>query len=245
MRAFNTIKPKSGSAAPLFLFGDHASARIPDTYKNLGLSGDDLTRHIAVDIGTDSLIRDLCARFGCAGHLAAVSRLVIDCHRDPDAAGLIPPISDGTHIPGNSNITPAERARRIADIHAPYHGGLTVALDAVTARAVDPLIVSVHSFTPQLKTGGPRRTLDIGLLCKGDMQSAQAMRDILRAQNPDMQIELNRPYSAFEYYYTVDVQVMPRGLRHLVFEIRQDLIDTDLKIGVISGVLENALRALI
>jgi len=30
----------------LFIFGDHASRHIPSEYNNLGLSGDDLTRHI-------------------------------------------------------------------------------------------------------------------------------------------------------------------------------------------------------
>jgi len=78
----------------LFIFGDHASRHIPDEYDNLGLSGGDLTRHIAWDIGTEAIIRGLCAHFGCAGQLAGVSRLVIDLNRDPQASGLIPETSD-------------------------------------------------------------------------------------------------------------------------------------------------------
>ena len=245
MQAFETIEKKSGTSVPLFIFGDHASKHIPARFKNLGLKGEDLTRHIAVDIGTADLVRGLCARFGCAGHLASVSRLVIDCHRDPAASGLIPAESDATHIPGNKDISGAERARRIAEIHAPYHAGLSAALDKVSRETGDPLIVAMHSFTPQLKTGGPRRTLDIGLLCKGDMQSAEAMRTILRSQNPQLSVALNEPYSAFDLFYTEDVQVMPRGLRHVVFEVRQDLIDTPGKVNVMTAVLERALRALI
>lgn len=249
MPVFETIKEKSGarqnSRVPLFIFGDHASSEIPPRFKNLGLTGDDLTRHIAVDIGTRDLISGLCARFGCAGHLAATSRLVIDCHRDPDAPGLIPAISDGTPVPGNTGISNAERSRRIREIHTPYHAGLKAALDNVSARTFDPLIVSVHSFTPKLKSGGPRRALDIGLLCKADLETSETMLRILQAQNPDLTVALNEPYSAFEYFYTVDVQVMPRGLRHIVLEIRQDLIDTPDKVSVMAGRLENALRALI
>ena len=72
-QAFNTIKATKD--APVFIFGDHASRHIPSEYDNLGLSGEDLTRHIAWDIGTETVIRHLCEHFGCGGQLAVVSRL--------------------------------------------------------------------------------------------------------------------------------------------------------------------------
>ena len=53
----------AASETPLFLFGDHASRHIPARYDSLGLSGDDLTRHIAWDIGTEAVLRTLCQRF--------------------------------------------------------------------------------------------------------------------------------------------------------------------------------------
>jgi len=65
--AFHTLA--AASETPLLIFGDHASKVIPPRYNNLGLSGADLTRHIAHDIGTDSVIRALCQRFGAAGHM--------------------------------------------------------------------------------------------------------------------------------------------------------------------------------
>ena len=67
----------STSDVPLFLFGDHASRHIPERYADLGLSGDDLTRHIAWDIGTEAVIRGLCDRFGCGGIVAGFSRHVL------------------------------------------------------------------------------------------------------------------------------------------------------------------------
>jgi len=245
MPVFETIKAKSGTAVPLFIFGDHSSAHIPQAYNNLGLTGEDLTRHIAVDIGTESLIRNLCTRFGCAGHLAGVSRLVLDCNRDPDAPGLIPRVSDGTRIPGNENISPSERARRIAQIHTPYHAALGQALDRAAADTPDPLIVSMHSFTPQLKSGGAFRPTQIGLLRKADPDSTQRAAHVLARLHPDRAVAVNKPYSAFDLNYTVDTQVTPRGLRHITFEIRQDLIDTRDKIGVMSQVLDDVLSALI
>jgi len=52
--AFDTVP--AARETPLLIFGDHASRAIPPRYKDLGLSGDDLTRHIAHDIGTDRVI---------------------------------------------------------------------------------------------------------------------------------------------------------------------------------------------
>ena len=40
---------------PVFIFGDHASKHIPDEFNDLGLQGDDLTRHIAWDIGSQTV----------------------------------------------------------------------------------------------------------------------------------------------------------------------------------------------
>ena len=243
MTPFEVISSTGASITPLFVFGDHTSKAIPKSLSNLGLSGDDVTRHIAWDIGTDALVRGLCVRFGCAGHLAGVSRLVIDCNRDPNALGLIPESSDGTLIPLNQNIMPSERAHRIASIHTPYHASLSASLDRVSAQ--DPLIVSVHSFTPKLRSGGASRPTDIGLLFKGDLETAIAAKQGLKRARPDFVIGMNKPYSAFKLNYTVDTHVMERGLRHITFEVRQDLVDTKQKQIEITDVLARAIKALI
>ena len=209
---------------PLFIFGDHASKHIPAEYDNLGLSGDDLTRHIAWDIGTETIVRELCAHFGCAGQVAGVSRLVIDLNRDPEAAGLIPVTSDGTDIDANKNLSGAARQDRIDRFYGPYHAAVGTALD----RLEDPLVLSVHSFTPQPKTGGFRPT-DIGLLVKDDVKSAEQFRDGLINTMPHFTIGMNKPYSAYDLNHTIDANVAPRGLRHLAIELRQDHIGTDKK----------------
>ena len=105
--AFHKIA--AAKETPLFVFGDHASKHIPDEYDNLGLSGDDLTRHIAWDIGTETIVRELCTHFGCGGQVAGVSRLVIDLNRDVEMRGLIPASSDGSKIPGNEDLSQAAR----------------------------------------------------------------------------------------------------------------------------------------
>jgi predicted N-formylglutamate amidohydrolase len=225
---------------PLFIFGDHASKHIPAEYNNLGLSGDDLTRHIAWDIGTETIARELCAHFGCGGQVAGVSRLVIDLNRELGADGLIPATRDGTVINANENLSSAERQDRIDRFYAPYHAALGAALEALE----DPLVLSVHSFTPQPKTGDFRPT-DIGLLVKDDVESAEQFRDGLTANVPHFKIGMNKPYSAYDLNHTIDANVAPRGLRHLAIELRQDHIDTDEKAQNMARVLAVTLEPLL
>ncbi|MEE9347176.1 MAG: N-formylglutamate amidohydrolase [Robiginitomaculum sp.] len=219
----HVIKARAGGR-PLFIFADHASRHIPKALNNLGLNGDDLTRHIAHDVGTMGLLEGLCERFGCGGQAATISRLVIDVNRDPNAEGLIPQISDGTKIAGNFNVNASERARRISAYHAPYHSVLGENIERAARDSCDPLIVSLHSFTPNLRTDGLFRMTEIGLLFKSDPKTAQLTAAQFTRMGRNFSVGMNRPYSAFDLNYTVDVQVTPRGLRHVTFEVRQDLI---------------------
>ena len=227
----------SQSHKRLMIFGDHSSKHIPDEYDNLGLKGDDLTRHIAWDIGTETIIRSLCAHFGCIGQLAGVSRLVIDLNRDLGAAGLIPEISDGSPIVGNQGLTPAQRQDRVERFYAPYHAALAAALNAL----FDPFILSVHSFTPQPLTGTARDT-EIGLLVKHDVQTAEQFQQSFASS--DYKVEINKPYSAYDLNYTIDKHIGPRGLRHLAIEIRQDLVDTPEGCAAITALLIDRLEVI-
>ena len=225
---------------PLFVFGDHASKHIPAEFDNLGLHGDDLTRHIAWDIGTETIVRELCAHFGCAGQLASVSRLVIDLNRDLDMPGLIPVVSDGTLIPGNENLSDAARQDRIERFYNPYHAALAEALETLN----DPLVLSVHSFTSKPDMGDAR-WLDIGLLVKHDEDSAEQLREMFMRLGRNFTIGMNEPYSAHDLNHTIDAHVAPRSLRHLAIEICQDHIDAEDKARDIAGVLADRLEPLV
>ena len=230
-----------GQNKDVFIFGDHASRHIPAQMDNLGLSGDDLTRHIAWDIGTAQIIRHLCAAFSCAGLLCGTSRLVIDCHRDEAAPGLIPEASDGTDIPGNIGISAEESARRLKTYYHPYHTALSGALDRLAA---DPLIISVHSFTPKPKTGDFRLT-EIGLLARHDMESAETLSGLFMQLGRNFTIGINTPYSAYDLNHTVDTHVAPRGFRHIVLEVRQDFVDAPGKAKDMADVLADRLQPLV
>ena len=225
---------------PLFIFGDHASRRIPEDYDNLGLSGDDLTRHIAWDIGTDVVVKALCENFGCAGQLANISRLLIDLNRDTRMPCLIPVESDGTLIPGNRAVDATQKQERIDRFHTPYHAALNAALDEIGSG----LAVSIHSFTPQLDLG-ELREIEIGLLVKHDEKSAELFRAELAKNEPEWRVKINEPYSAHVLNYTVDTDVSSRNMPHLAIEINQAMIDTDEKAKSIGDKLAISLRSVV
>ena len=225
---------------PLFVFGDHASKHIPDAFDNLGLSGDDLTRHIAWDIGTETVVRHMCEYFGCAGQVAGVSRLVVDLNRSLDMPGLIPVVSDGTLIPGNEDLSETERQDRINRFYTPYHAAIGAQLD----RMDDPLVISIHSFTPK-PDNGDFRLMDIGLLVKHDEKSAKELRQMFMQLGRAFTIGVNEPYSAWDLNHTIDNNVASRGLRHLAIEIRQDHIETEAKARDIAEVLADRLEPIV
>ncbi len=224
----------------IFVFGDHASKHIPASLDNLGLSGEDLTRHIAWDIGTATVVRALCKAFGCAGQIAGVSRLVIDLNRELDMKSLIPETSDGSVISGNQNLSTKERQRRIDEYYHPYHTAMSKALDQMGFG----LAISIHSFTPQLAGEAPR-PLEIGLLVKDDTQSANRFKASLEQLKPEWRIGINEPYSAFDLNHTVDANIGSRCLPHVSIEINQDLIGDSRGAEKVGAVLAQALKPII
>ena len=222
-----------------FVFCDHASNVVPDDI-DLGVSEADMQRHIAWDIGAEAVSRGLCDALACAGLICGFSRLVIDANRDPHAPGLIPEESDGTVIPGNQGLSAAARQDRIGRFYAPYHAALGEALDARPGC----LALSVHSFTPQLR-GRPKRPTDIGLLVKNDIDTADALIAKVAAIDASLRVDINQPYSAHDLNWTVDHNVVPRDLRHLAIELRQDHLGTDRGVARMVDVLSRAIRPLL
>jgi predicted N-formylglutamate amidohydrolase len=97
------INPAGGS--PFLFTGDHYGRLIPASLGDLGLPEQELTRHIAWDIGIAGVAERLARALDA--HLVAqrYSRLVIDCNRPPAAASSIPRLSEATTIPGNEAIS--------------------------------------------------------------------------------------------------------------------------------------------
>jgi predicted N-formylglutamate amidohydrolase len=205
----------------IILIADHATNAIPAEYGLLGLGPEQLQRHIAYDIGVEAVTRGLAAKLDCPALVASYSRLLIDPNRGADDPTLIMRISDGAVIPGNARIDEAERERRLARFHRPYHDAIAAEIDACLAQGINPLLVSIHSFTPNWK--GISRPWDVGVLWDRDSDFAAHLLAALRAER-GLCVGDNEPYSGALEGDTLYTHGTRRGLRHGLIEIRQDLI---------------------
>ena len=93
---------REGGRPEFLLIGDHAGNAIPGSLEGLGVSANDLGRHIGWDLGVRALGEALAAELDATFIRQSFSRLVIDCNRDPRSAASIVESSDGTFIPGNA-----------------------------------------------------------------------------------------------------------------------------------------------
>jgi predicted N-formylglutamate amidohydrolase len=154
---------------------------------------------------------------------STVSRLVIDCNRDLDAPDLMPRLSELTEIPGNANVGPADRARRIAFAHAPFHDAIDRLLDARALAGLSTILVCLHSFTPVYK--GVSRPWPIGLIPPRNERYSKALRDALAAELPNQPVGWNEPYSSLNgVTFTLEHHGDGRGLQATMIEIRNDEI---------------------
>jgi len=156
---------------------------------------------------------------------ANYSRLVIDLNRHLDDSTLIPTVSDGVDIPGNANLTAAQRRRRIDELFMPYHAAYRALVDDLQARFAGPLIVAVHSFAPRMRGQVEARPWDFGVLWEKQHEVAQQLLANLRAAGDGLCIGDNRPYHAnTPRGYALDAHAQSRGVDMALIEIRQDHI---------------------
>ena len=195
---------------------DHASNRVPADIP-LGIPGELLHEHIAVDIGTQAIAERLAQTHTIPAHIAAVSRLVCDFNREETAPGLVPEASDGHPIPGNVG---ADREGRLNRFHRPYH----TALEQWLQTAQPALILSLHSFTPHLASRDEPRPWQVGVLYNQDDRAARIAIPMLAAEG--LNVGDNLPYSGRDLNYTMNRHAEAHGRPYLGVELRQDLVQT-------------------
>jgi predicted N-formylglutamate amidohydrolase len=208
-----------GQAGPggILVVCDHASNRVPEDI-DLGIDPRLLHEHVAVDIGVAGVAEQMAERPGVAAFLANVSRLVCDFNREEDAAAVIPHSSDGHDIPGNL-FDIARREERLARFHRPYHSALAELLDT----APPALIVSLHSFTPSLRSRPEeQRPWQVGVLYNQDERGARLAIPLLKAEG--LIVGDQQPYSGRLLNATMNRHAEARGLPYVGIEVRQDLI---------------------
>ena len=244
MTDFAVAETFDGGDAPLFIFVDHASNTIPPAFDDLGLPQDFLSTHIGWDIGAAALGRSLAKQLKAKALFCTFSRLLIDPNRSLDKTDLVPSKADRIPIPGNQDLSPADRHQRIERFHQPYHEQLELCLDQVCRAHKDPLIFSVHSFTPRLLGDAQTRPWHMGLLWREDEPSARHLMAHL-AEHTDYNVGDNQPYDARVFNYSVDRHVGPRGLRHITLEVRQDLVSNEAGVDRVAQKLGPALETML
>ncbi len=215
--AFEIVNPNAGSR--LVLTCDHAGNAIPHHLGRLGLAPEQQTRHIAWDIGAAALARQVAELLDATLILTHYSRLVVDCNRPLTAPDAFAPRSEDMDIPGNRELTDAERERRADAYFWPYHDAIDSIMSA-RAESEVPVLVSMHSFTPVFH--GRLRAMDVGVLHRADRRLADLALPHF-ADDPDLQVGDNEPYGlALGEDYTVPVHGERRGVPCVLLEIRND-----------------------
>ncbi|MGB3537427.1 MAG: N-formylglutamate amidohydrolase [Mesorhizobium sp.] len=206
----------------IVLIADHARRDLPEDYGDLGLPRSEFDRHIAYDIGVETVTRELAAQLGVPAVIANFSRLLIDPNRGEDDPTLIRQLYDGTVIPANYPMTGEERDRRLDTYYWPYHDAVGAMISSVAhASGAAPFILSVHSFTPVMH--GQVRPWHVGILWDLDGRVARPLMDMLAADE-DMIVGDNEPYDGALRGDTMFRHAIVNGFAHALIEIRQDLI---------------------
>jgi predicted N-formylglutamate amidohydrolase len=216
-----SISNENGNS-PIVLVCEHASNIIPQKLGKLGLEESDLTRHIAYDIGALGTAKILSKLLNAPLIYQNYSRLVYDCNRSPESEGAMPEVSEVTTIPANKNLSTIDRLSRINEIYRPFQKSIEVFLDARAAKGERAIPVSIHSFTKIYK--GKERSVELGLLFDRDAWLA----NLLVRSFPGINTQLNEPYGPKDgVMHLMNLHAAPRGLQHLMIEIRNDLIESE------------------
>ena len=206
----------------LMLVADHAGRALPDEYGALGLPASEFERHIAYDIGVETVTRELAALLGAPAVLANFSRLLIDPNRGEDDPTLIRQLYDGTVVPGNYPMTADERERRLERFYRPYHDAVaSMAASVAEASGAAPFLFSVHSFTPVMQ--GVARPWHVGILWDSDARAPAPLIEALSAE-PGLVVGDNEPYDGALRGDTMFRHAIVDGYAHALVEIRQDLV---------------------
>lgn len=201
---------------------DHATNTVPpDLGGTLGLPEEDMSRHIAYDVGALGVAQALAETLDSPLVWSDFSRLVIDPNRGEDDPTLLMRLYDGSVIPGNRHAEEQEKARRLDAYYRPYHA----ALERLAARREDVVIVSVHSFTRQLR-GRPTRPWHVGILHAWDARLSDPLIALLEKE-PDLTIGRNQPYPGHLPGDAIDRHALRHGRVNTLIELRNDLIVTE------------------
>lgn len=210
------------ATGPALILCEHASNFIPARYQGLGLSAEAQQSHAAWDPGARAVALTLAKALNAPMVAAKVSRLVYDCNRPPEAASAMPDRSELIEVPGNRNLTEAERADRAAQVYTPFCSAVGQVIAARKAAGLTTALITIHSFTP-VWFGTPR-ACEIGILHDSDTRLADAM--LAEAHRlPHRMIRRNVPYGPEDgVTHSLKLHGLAHDLPNVMIEIRNDLL---------------------
>lgn len=222
------------AASGLVFVCEHASAVLPPSAGDLGLSPEALSSHIAWDPGALEIAQRLSTSLNGLLVHQRFSRLIYDCNRPPESPAAMPEKSEIYAIPGNLNLSPAERYARTAALYVPFHDRIAHEIARIAGEGGKPVIVTVHTFTP-VYFGKPRE-VEIGILHDTDSRLADAMLEA--AAGGPYQVERNSPYGPEDgVTHTLRLHALPQGFANVMIEVRNDLVRDEAGLKAISAYL--------
>ncbi|UWQ29348.1 N-formylglutamate amidohydrolase [Leisingera sp. M523] len=198
---------------------DHATNHVPEFAGggDLGLPRTDMERHIAYDIGAYEVAKLLGGMLDAPVVASNFSRLVIDPNRGEDDPTLLMKLYDGTIIPANRHAGAAELQERLEACYRPYHRAL-----ARLAERPGTVVVSVHSFTRQLRGREPR-PWEIGILFPEGERFSPFVIEELKAGD-GLCVGINEPYTGHLPGDAIETHATHAGRPNTLIELRNDLI---------------------
>lgn len=230
----------SGGQSSIILVCEHASNHIPDHFNTLGLTPELQNSHIAWDPGALAVAEHVSAILDAPLIAAAHSRLIYDCNRPPEAPDAMPVKSEIHDIPGNINLSEADKADRIRLYYAPFETLVAETITSRKAKTETPVLVTVHSFTPIYQ--GQQRKTNIGILHDSDTRLADSLLKLAAKHSP-LLFRRNDPYGPADgVTHTLKAHGVENRLRNVMIEIRNDLITTPDQQRAIAAMLARLLQ---
>lgn len=206
------------SVGSLLITCEHASSSVPRALRGGAAMGSLLASHWASDIGAWDIARRVANLLGASAIGGLRSRLVIDLNRAVGDPTLVVSSAGGLDLPWNRALEPLEIERRIVGLHLPYHGEIERLIARRLVRGVRPLLLSIHTFTPELD--GAVRCYDAGVLFVDHERAARRLGRGLAAAG--LSVRYNEPYSGLEgLMYAIHRHGSHHGLPCLELELSQ------------------------
>lgn len=219
---------------------EHASNAVPAGVE-LGVSPQVLVLHNAWDPGAVEVAVELSHQLGATLIQGRYTRMFVDLNRSPHNPAVIPVNAFGVPVPGNVNLSEAQRQARLARWHEPHRQAVLAEVRAGIARGCRVVHVAMHSYTPKL--GDEVRDYPLGVLYDPARSAERALADEIVAAFTARGLDCrhNQPYPGTGDGLGVWLRALfpDPDLASVEFELSQALhLEEMLAVGrVLAGVL--------